>query len=207
MPARPASVRPTAVPAVSRSAATPTTMPPTSSAGSASARRSSARESMAAPYRRRPSRGRLPCADVRRSIRPVPALAVAGLLVVLAGCLGGGASGGSVADGAVPPPDRSQVPAAVWAVGDGDSTAAGTALARRIAASRPDRFLYLGDVYDAGSARDFRRNYAPAYGRLARVTAPTPGNHDWAARVRGYDPYWQEGTGERIPPWYAFTVG
>ena len=37
----------------------------------------------------------------------------------------------------------------------------------RIAAASFDRLLYLGDVYERGSASDFRVNYATTYGRLA----------------------------------------
>src|SRR5918992_2903243 len=58
--------------------------------------------------------------------------------------------------------------AEVWAVGDGaDGGKRAKALARRIAARRPDRLLYLGDVYEHGSREEFRRNYAPVYGSLA----------------------------------------
>ncbi len=41
------------------------------------------------------------------------------------------------------------------------------ALVRR---GRPDRFLYLGDVYETGTAQEFRRWYHPRFGRLARIT-------------------------------------
>jgi hypothetical protein len=98
-------------------------------------------------------------------------------------------------------------PAVVWAVGDGaNGTAAAARLARRIAAARPDRFLYLGDVYDHGTATEFRRNYSPVYGRLAPITEPTPGNHEWANRASGYYPYWRKAKGRRQPPWYSFRV-
>lgn len=98
-------------------------------------------------------------------------------------------------------PDR---PAVVWAVGDGaDGSDGARALARRIAADRPDRVLYLGDVYDHGSAEDFRQQY----GTLARITAPTPGNHDWPSHPDGYDRYWRARTGAPTPPWYTFRVG
>ena len=47
-------------------------------------------------------------------------------------------------------------PAEVWAVGDGaDGSPESYAVARMIAGSKPDRFLYLGDVYPAGTAEDF----------------------------------------------------
>lgn len=99
-------------------------------------------------------------------------------------------------------------PAVVWAVGDGaDGSDAARRVAGRILADRPGRVLYLGDVYDSGSAADFRDRYATVYGPLASVTAPTPGNHDWPAHPDGYDAYWRSVTGAPTPPWYAFTVG
>jgi hypothetical protein len=98
--------------------------------------------------------------------------------------------------------------AVVWAVGDGaDGSDAARAVADRIAADEPDRLLYLGDVYEHGAAVDFRRRYDPVYGKLARITAPTPGNHDWPAHRDGYDPYWKARTGAAMPHWYAFSLG
>jgi alkaline phosphatase len=98
--------------------------------------------------------------------------------------------------------------AVVWAVGDGaDGSAAARAVASRIAAGRPDRVLYLGDVYESGSASEFAQNFAPVYGALARLMAPTPGNHDWPAHATGYDPYWQRVLGRPVAHWYALRAG
>lgn len=102
------------------------------------------------------------------------------------------------------PPDR----ALLWAVGDG---ADGSRGARRLARAIPDAreldaFLYLGDVYSDGSARDFVRNYEPLYGRLKEVTAPTPGNHEWGNRALGYLPYSSTARGAPAPAWYAFRA-
>jgi hypothetical protein len=97
-------------------------------------------------------------------------------------------------------------PARVWAVGDGaDGSAIARRLARRIERSRPDAFLYLGDVYPGGTAEDYRRNYRPVYGRLDPITWPTPGNHEWWAREQRYFPYWRQHG--RAKPWYRFSVG
>jgi 3',5'-cyclic AMP phosphodiesterase CpdA len=97
--------------------------------------------------------------------------------------------------------------AAIWAVGDGaDGGANGRAVAELIAADAPDRVLYLGDVYELGTAEEFRRNYDTTYGPLARVTAPTPGNHDWLNAERGYDPYWRRALGRRTAHWYSFRA-
>jgi hypothetical protein len=97
--------------------------------------------------------------------------------------------------------------AVVWAVGDGTADANGRAVARRIARGPVDRLLYLGDVYEDGTAEDFARNYAPSYGRLARKTAPTAGNHDAAKASTGYDPYWRRAHGVSPPDWYSFRAG
>ena len=88
-------------------------------------------------------------------------------------------------------PPRHKSRALVWAVGDGaDGGTAAKGLARRIARSRPAWFLYLGDVYEGHTLSGFRRNYASVYGRLAAITAPTPGNHDWPWHRAGYDAYY-----------------
>jgi hypothetical protein len=87
-----------------------------------------------------------------------------------------------------------------------DGGAVAKRLARRMARDRPDRFLYLGAVYDAGSSAEFRDHYDTVYGQLARATAPTPGNHDWPAHRNGYDPYWRARLHHRIAPWYAFRI-
>ena len=78
-------------------------------------------------------------------------------------------------------------------------------LARQIARSRLDRFLYLGDVYETGTREEFQRNYAPLYGAMNDVTAPTPGNHEWAERDEGYDEYWRATRG-RVRPYYSFKT-
>jgi hypothetical protein len=102
----------------------------------------------------------------------------------------------------------SRAGAIVWAVGDGGN---GSDAARRvadlIAGDRPRRVLYLGDVYETGTAADFRERFATVYGSLARRMDPTPGNHDWGQHGVGYDPYWRKLKGRRIPHHYAFSVG
>ena len=97
--------------------------------------------------------------------------------------------------------------AVVWAVGD---AAAPLPAARRLAATirraQPDRFLYLGDVYEYGTAAEFRRGYDPLYGSLAGITEPTPGNHEWGNRLSGYYPYWRAKKGHSQPPWSSVRV-
>ena len=99
-------------------------------------------------------------------------------------------------------------PTVVWAAGDGaDGSAGARRLARLIEADAPDRFLYLGDVYERGTAAEFETNFAAVYGRLASITEPTPGNHEWKLRRQGYYPYWRGVKGHKLRPWYAFTLG
>ncbi|MDQ3647576.1 MAG: metallophosphoesterase [Actinomycetota bacterium] len=95
----------------------------------------------------------------------------------------------------------------VWAVGDGaDGGREAKQVARMIRRDRPARFLYLGDVYERGTASEFRRNYSPVYGALNRITAPTPGNHEWGNRRTGYLRYWRRAKGRRQPSYYRFRL-
>ena len=117
------------------------------------------------------------------------------------------AAGVGVAVGAAPERQLGEPQAVVWAVGDGaNGSAPAKRLAARIAADRPTRFLYLGDVYPHGTASDYARNWSPVYGRLAHRTEPTPGNHEWGARRRGYFPYWHRVKGRPQPQWYRFRL-
>lgn len=96
----------------------------------------------------------------------------------------------------------------VWAIGDGAAgTAAGRRLARRLIDDDPDRVLYLGDVYEAGSADEFSRNFARPYRPLLDRMLPTPGNHEWPARAEGYNPFWRGITGAPTPRWYGVRIG
>ncbi len=98
--------------------------------------------------------------------------------------------------------------AVVWAIGDGaDGSAKARRLAQMIGSRRVDRLLYLGDVYERGTAEEFAENYEPVYGDLAEVTSPTPGNHDWPNHEQGYDRYWQRVHGRRPRPYYSFSLG
>lgn len=84
----------------------------------------------------------------------------------------------------------------VYALGDGgDGSAAARALADHIAAQRPDRLFYLGDVSRKGTRREFQEHYDAAYGQFADITDPVIGDNDYANRTRGYYPYWQQQRG------------
>jgi hypothetical protein len=108
--------------------------------------------------------------------------------------------------GSFPAPARTGV-ATVWAVGDGaDGSSTAEGVAQLVERDPPSRLLYLGDVYESGTADEFRRNYDPLYGALRHDTAPTPGNHDWPTHAEGYDRYWAQVTGRRPPSFYAFDL-
>jgi len=92
--------------------------------------------------------------------------------------------------------------AVVWAAGDvatpGPAADKIAALVRR---GKPDRFLYLGDIYETGTARDFRLWYHPRFGRISGISEPTIGNHEWDNRFEGYYRYWAGQKGHKYPPW------
>ena len=114
------------------------------------------------------------------------------LLIALTAVLHGNAAGAQETD----------TRAVVWAAGD-LATPGGTAdrVAALVRRGDPDLFLYLGDVYETGTAYEFRRWYHPRLGSLAGITKPTIGNHEWANRFAGYYPYWAARKGHRQRPW------
>jgi calcineurin-like phosphoesterase family protein len=98
-------------------------------------------------------------------------------------------------------------PTTVWAVGDGaDGSKRAKQVVQLIRRGKPSRFLYLGDVYEHGTAFDYARNYSSTYGFLSRITAPTPGNHEWPNRSQGYNSYWRIAKDGVVPPYYEFRL-
>ena len=96
----------------------------------------------------------------------------------------------------------------MWAVGDGaDGGKYADQVVDMIGRSRFDLLLYLGDVYDEGTRSEFGRHYAPSWGRFARRTAPTSGNHEWPNRRVGYNAYWKQVRGTAPPAYYSFRAG
>jgi hypothetical protein len=92
--------------------------------------------------------------------------------------------------------------AVVWAAGDVATPGpAADRIAELVRRGAPDRFLYLGDVYETGTLSDFRRWYHPRFGHLAHITEPTIGNHEWDNRFEGYYRYWAARKGRKYPPW------
>ena len=128
-------------------------------------------------------------------------------VIVALGIAALAAGGGDRADSSSFVPSSDEKRAEVWAVGDGaDGSPESFAVAKMIASAKPDRFLYLGDVYPKGTAADFAERYEPTYGRVAAITAPTIGNHEADNRQYGYDPYWRAVHGRTPPSYYAFRV-
>lgn len=125
--------------------------------------------------------------------------------ILIAGC----SSDNADTEPAARPPfmsSGSPGPATVWAVGDaGNLGERERAVADLIAADNPDRLLYLGDVYETGTAEEFE-DYHTLFGRLAPITAPTPGNHEWPNHEVGYDVYWKSHKGRTPPPYYSFDL-
>jgi hypothetical protein len=157
----------------------------------------------------------------RRHIAPLTRVAVAAVATLAAACGGwscGGSDESSVGSARSGSANRfegsglesapSKKPAIVWAVGDvADGGRAARRVARLVGRGRPDRFLYLGDVYENGTEDEYKNNYAPVFGGLARLTAPTPGNHEWPLRDEGYRPYWRPVIGGEVPDYYKFSLG
>jgi len=128
-------------------------------------------------------------------------------LLALLAAIGARAAGCQESAAPAQEPAEQAAPNVVWAVGDGaDGSRQSKQVARMIARDRPARFLYLGDVYERGTAAEFRRNYSSVYGALNRITAPTPGNHEWGNRRTGYLPYWRRVKGRSQPGYYRFRL-
>ena len=98
--------------------------------------------------------------------------------------------------------DRAQL----WIVGDGGKLTSAMPTVELVESLPMDRFIYLGDVYQSGTAAEFAADYAPGFGRFASKTAPTPGNHEWPNRSTGYYAYWSSVRGSPPPRWYRFNL-
>ena len=97
--------------------------------------------------------------------------------------------------------------AVVWAAGDVATPGVqADRVADLIKRGDPDRFLYLGDVYETGTLADFWRWYHPRLGALARITMPTIGNHEWDNRFEGYYRYWASRKGHKQLPWTSSEI-
>lgn len=97
-------------------------------------------------------------------------------------------------------------PFVVAAVGDG---ADGRGRSRDVTAMMdswdPDMMLYLGDVYEKGSAAEFHNHYGSGdkvFGRFKDITNPTIGNHEYSLdRAKAYFDYWHQ-----VPHYYSYEA-
>ncbi len=106
--------------------------------------------------------------------------------------------------GTAPPAGQAFVLAAAGDGADG-ATNAGN-VTDLIASWNPNLFLYLGDVYDDGTATEFRNWYGTSttfYGRFRSITNPVIGNHEYAAGgvAPGYFDYW-----DNVPKYYSYDA-
>jgi len=97
-------------------------------------------------------------------------------------------------------------------VGAGDiascSSSGDEATASLVAGIGSTVFTAGDNVYDNGTAREFRDCYAPTWGRELARTLPAPGNHDYdTVRAAGYFGYFGAAAGDPGQGWYARDVG
>jgi predicted phosphodiesterase len=135
----------------------------------------------------------------------------AGVLILLAVLAGTGSFSSEPvkrAQAPAPKPPAEPGEAVVWAIGDGASgSKAASRLADLAAGENPAFVLYLGDVYESGTAEEFRDNLGTPYAALLERMLPTPGNHDWPNSEEGYAPFWEKVRGEPLPEHYAERAG
>jgi hypothetical protein len=134
------------------------------------------------------------------------------LVVVLAASA---CTGGNLTAGADEPTGRSpsslsvgsrSAAVTVVAAGDiGKSPSSGELTADLVEAAAPDAVLTLGDnAYDSGTLGEYRRNYAPTWGRFKRITRPVPGNHEYGTRdAAGYFAYFRRQVARSHSAWNA----
>ena len=69
--------------------------------------------------------------------------------------------------------------------------------------------LALGDLqYENGELSKFRASYGPSWGRLKRITHPTPGNHEYETEgAAGYYRYFGAAAGGFRKGYYSFDLG
>src|SRR6185436_20993187 len=97
------------------------------------------------------------------------------------------------------------------ATGDGASGEPNAdAVTNLIAGWNPNMFLYLGDVYNDGTATEFHNWYGSGndhYSRFNAITNPTVGNHEYyhvgsgQYDAPGYFDYWNN-----VPHYYSFNA-
>jgi chitodextrinase len=107
------------------------------------------------------------------------------------------------AAGTTPAPGR---PFILAAAGDGASGRPDAqAVTDLISSWSPNMFLYLGDVYDRGTATEFSNWYGTPdrfFGRFRGISNPTVGNHEYLTpNAAGYFGYW-----DNVPHHFSLNV-
>lgn len=114
-------------------------------------------------------------------------------------------------DGSWTPKTSDASPLTIAAVGDGAGGLPGSyAVGNLVAGMNPDLFLYLGDIYNAGTYAEFTNYYDTAFGQLKGITNPVPGNHEARGNgYTGYMDYWNASTtsSSGIRHYYSFDSG
>ena len=93
----------------------------------------------------------------------------------------------------------------IAAVGDGaDGGTGSSGVVALVDGWDPDLLLYLGDVYEKGTATEFLNWYdGDGWGALRPITNPTIGNHEYEnGSAPGYFAYWHQ-----PPHFYSFDAG
>jgi Bacterial Ig-like domain/Bacterial Ig domain/Calcineurin-like phosphoesterase len=108
--------------------------------------------------------------------------------------------------GTTPPAGQ---PFTLVATGDGADGAANSGNVTNLINSwNPNLFLYLGDVYEKGTATEFYNSYGQSnsfYGRFKAITDPIIGNHEYENGVApGYHDYWD--LGNNAPTYYSYDA-
>ena len=106
--------------------------------------------------------------------------------------------------GTQPAPGQPFVLAATGDGASGEANALG--VTDQLVSWNPNLFIYLGDVYEKGSATEFYNWYGTSstyYGRLKSITNPTIGNHEYEpGGAPGYFDYW-----DNVPDYYSVDAG
>lgn len=83
------------------------------------------------------------------------------------------------------------------------------ATATLVRQAKPRAVLALGDnQYERGELDNFKRAYAPTWGRFKAITKPVPGNHEYYSdQAKGYYDYFGPLAGDRNKGYYSFDLG
>lgn len=108
--------------------------------------------------------------------------------------------------------DRPAVAAGAVMVGAGDiakCSGRGDEATAKLLDRLPGTVFTLGDnVYESGTAAEFKNCYRPSWGRHKGRTRPVPGNHEYlTARAGGYFGYFGSAAGRQSRGYYSYDRG